>query len=249
MDFMVSDETNPSSILLLPAGGARERARRARHAHHRDLGDAEPDLARVQPHAARPATSSATRAQFFEWVKFRSHLSRGVTVGTMLQDEAFHFLAPRHLPRARRQHGAPARREVPRAAAASSSAPPREAGPGVRLLSLERDPALGLGLRGLPQGLPRRDPARARGRAADPARRHAALAARLHARGGDATSTMVANEQIAETQRRAGKLLRRPAVRPHRRDPRDRAARVPDPVPRARQRARRRHQPRLPRPA
>jgi uncharacterized alpha-E superfamily protein len=28
----------------------------------------------------------------FEWVKFRSHLSRGVTVGTMLQDEALHFL-------------------------------------------------------------------------------------------------------------------------------------------------------------
>ena len=31
-------------------------------------------------------------ADGFEWVKFRSHLSRGVTVGTMLQDEAFHFL-------------------------------------------------------------------------------------------------------------------------------------------------------------
>lgn len=30
--------------------------------------------------------------QFFEWVKHRSHLSRGVTLGTMLQDEAFHFL-------------------------------------------------------------------------------------------------------------------------------------------------------------
>ena len=28
----------------------------------------------------------------FEWVKYRSHLSRGVTVGTMLQDEAFHFI-------------------------------------------------------------------------------------------------------------------------------------------------------------
>ncbi len=28
----------------------------------------------------------------FEWVKFRSHLSRGVTVGTMLQDEAMHFI-------------------------------------------------------------------------------------------------------------------------------------------------------------
>jgi uncharacterized alpha-E superfamily protein len=31
-------------------------------------------------------------SSFFEWVKFRSHLSRGVTVGTMLQDEALHFL-------------------------------------------------------------------------------------------------------------------------------------------------------------
>jgi uncharacterized alpha-E superfamily protein len=31
-------------------------------------------------------------AQFFEWVKFRSHLSRGVTVGTMLMDEALHFM-------------------------------------------------------------------------------------------------------------------------------------------------------------
>jgi uncharacterized alpha-E superfamily protein len=30
--------------------------------------------------------------QFFEWVKFRSHLSRGVTVGTMLIDEALHFM-------------------------------------------------------------------------------------------------------------------------------------------------------------
>jgi uncharacterized alpha-E superfamily protein len=28
---------------------------------------------------------------FFEWVKHRSHLSRGVAIGTMLQDEAFHF--------------------------------------------------------------------------------------------------------------------------------------------------------------
>jgi uncharacterized alpha-E superfamily protein len=29
---------------------------------------------------------------FFEWVKFRSHLSRGVTIGTMLKDEAFYFV-------------------------------------------------------------------------------------------------------------------------------------------------------------
>ncbi|MEB0178419.1 alpha-E domain-containing protein, partial [Undibacterium sp. CCC3.4] len=31
-------------------------------------------------------------SQFFEWVKYRSHLSRGVTLGTMLKDEAIHFI-------------------------------------------------------------------------------------------------------------------------------------------------------------
>jgi uncharacterized alpha-E superfamily protein len=28
----------------------------------------------------------------FEWVKLRSHLFRGITIGTMLKDEAFHFM-------------------------------------------------------------------------------------------------------------------------------------------------------------
>lgn len=36
--------------------------------------------------------SSAGIGEFFEWVKMRSHLSRGVTVGTLLQDEAYHFI-------------------------------------------------------------------------------------------------------------------------------------------------------------
>ncbi len=30
--------------------------------------------------------------EFCEWVKMRSHLSRGVTFGTMLRDEAYHFI-------------------------------------------------------------------------------------------------------------------------------------------------------------
>jgi uncharacterized alpha-E superfamily protein len=29
--------------------------------------------------------------EFVEWVKERSHLTRGVTIGTMMRDEAFHF--------------------------------------------------------------------------------------------------------------------------------------------------------------
>ena len=31
-------------------------------------------------------------AEFFEWVKMRSSLSRGTTLGTLLQDESFHFI-------------------------------------------------------------------------------------------------------------------------------------------------------------
>jgi uncharacterized alpha-E superfamily protein len=40
--------------------------------------------------AARRAASEDI-GQFVEWVKERSHLTRGVTIGTMLRDEAFHF--------------------------------------------------------------------------------------------------------------------------------------------------------------
>ena len=38
------------------------------------------------------AIQGSELTKYLEWVKFRSHLSRGVTVGTMLQDEAFHFI-------------------------------------------------------------------------------------------------------------------------------------------------------------
>ena len=40
--------------------------------------------------AARHA-SNPDIGQFVEWVKERSHLTRGVTIGTMMRDEAFHF--------------------------------------------------------------------------------------------------------------------------------------------------------------
>ncbi len=36
-------------------------------------------------------SARADIGQFVEWVKERSHLTRGVTIGTMLRDEAFHF--------------------------------------------------------------------------------------------------------------------------------------------------------------
>jgi uncharacterized alpha-E superfamily protein len=40
---------------------------------------------------ARRSSQGADIGQFVEWVKERSHLTRGVTVGTMMHDEAFHF--------------------------------------------------------------------------------------------------------------------------------------------------------------
>ena len=242
---MVNDETNGSSIRRCLHGRARERARGARHADDRGLGDAEPDLARVPPHD-RDDAFERDPGEFFEWVKFRSHLSRGVTVGTMLQDEAFHFLRlGSFLERA--DNTARLLDVKFHAVQSDFFGAASEQGPGVRLLSLDRDPALGLRLRDLSQGLPRRDPARARRRAADPARRHAALAAAcMH--------EVVANLQRGR-QRPVGRhaaprrpAARRPAVRPHRRDPRHRAARLPDAVPRPRERPGRRHQPRLPGP-
>ena len=36
-------------------------------------------------------TSRPDIGEFVEWVKERSHLTRGVTIGTMMRDEAFHF--------------------------------------------------------------------------------------------------------------------------------------------------------------
>jgi uncharacterized alpha-E superfamily protein len=40
---------------------------------------------------AAPRSSRPDIGHFVEWVKERSHLIRGVTIGTMMRDEAFHF--------------------------------------------------------------------------------------------------------------------------------------------------------------
>ena len=252
MDYMVSDAQNPSSIRSCLMA-ARENARAVRGTLTTEVWETQNqtwlEFQRMVRDRGLPA---ATRATLFEWVKFRSHLSRGVTVGTMLQDEAFHFLRiGSFLERADNTarlldvkfHAVES--EFFGAGAANGSAGRRH-GRRVRLLSLVGDPALGLGLRGLPQGLPQRDPAREGGRAADPARRHAALAGGLHGRGGRQPEAWWPTSSRA--RRCAGRpAARRPAVRPHRRDPRHRPARLPDAVPRARGHAGRGHQPRLPR--
>ena len=93
MEFMVSPMPRNASSILSCLRAARENARAVRGAlDHRSLGNDEPDLVGDQPPDQKSGEPwPKTPAELFEWVKFRSHLSRGVTLGTMLQDEAFHF--------------------------------------------------------------------------------------------------------------------------------------------------------------
>jgi uncharacterized alpha-E superfamily protein len=91
MDYMVADANNPSSIRSCLMG-ARENARAVRGTLTTEVWETQNQTwLEFQRMVATNAFQRDPGAGF-EWVKFRSHLSRGVTVGTMLQDEAFHFL-------------------------------------------------------------------------------------------------------------------------------------------------------------
>jgi len=91
MDFMVRDEKNASSIISC-LKNARENARAVRGTLTTEVWETQNQTYLEVFRMLRNGDFERDPGQFFEWVKFRSHLSRGVTVGTMLQDEAFHFL-------------------------------------------------------------------------------------------------------------------------------------------------------------
>jgi uncharacterized alpha-E superfamily protein len=91
MDFMVKDESNPSSIVSC-LGAARENARAVRGTITTELWETTNQTWLEFQRVLADGSFERDPSALFEWVKFRSHLSRGVTVGTMLQDEAFHFI-------------------------------------------------------------------------------------------------------------------------------------------------------------
>jgi uncharacterized alpha-E superfamily protein len=91
MDFMVKDESNPSSIVSC-LGAARENARAVRGALTTEVWETQNQTWLEVKRMIKSGEFESDPSQFFEWVKFRSHLSRGVTVGTMLMDEALHFM-------------------------------------------------------------------------------------------------------------------------------------------------------------
>jgi len=91
MHFMVRDEQNSSSIASC-LRAARENARAVRGTLTTEVWETSNQTWLEFKRVLGDTAFERDPGSVFEWVKFRSHLSRGVTVGTMLQDEALHFI-------------------------------------------------------------------------------------------------------------------------------------------------------------
>jgi uncharacterized alpha-E superfamily protein len=88
---MVKDPENPSSIASCLTH-ARENARAVRGALTTEVWETQNTTWLDMQSVLNNHTLERDPGEFFEWVKHRSHLSRGVTIGTMLKDEAFYFI-------------------------------------------------------------------------------------------------------------------------------------------------------------
>ncbi|MFT3733920.1 MAG: alpha-E domain-containing protein [Rhodocyclaceae bacterium] len=91
MRFMVLERNNPSSIYSC-LRSARENAHAVRGTLTSELWETTNSTWIAMRSFDETGLDGDGAGEFFEWVKFRSHLSRGVTVGTMLRDEALHFI-------------------------------------------------------------------------------------------------------------------------------------------------------------
>jgi uncharacterized alpha-E superfamily protein len=89
--FMVSDPTNPSSIAACLTG-ARENARAVRGTLTTEVWETQNATWLDMLRRLDSDVLESDPSEFFEWVKYRSHLSRGVAAGTMLTDEAMLFI-------------------------------------------------------------------------------------------------------------------------------------------------------------
>ncbi len=89
--FMVSDMDNLSSIMRC-LQAARENARAVRGAITTELWETINTTWLEAQRMMREGLLSTAPAEFFEWVKFRSHLTRGVHAGTMMRGEVYDFI-------------------------------------------------------------------------------------------------------------------------------------------------------------
>lgn len=91
IDFMVRDPHNTSSIVSC-LRHARENARAVRGTLTTEVWETQNATWLEVKDRLREHELESDPSRFFEWVKYRSHLSRGVTFGTMLKDEALSFI-------------------------------------------------------------------------------------------------------------------------------------------------------------
>ncbi|QJE03250.1 alpha-E domain-containing protein [Massilia forsythiae] len=86
--FMVDDPGNPSSITACLTA-ARENARAVRGVLTTEVWETiNTTWIKLHERSARDSDPG----EFFDWVKYRCHLARGVMLGTMLADEAMVFI-------------------------------------------------------------------------------------------------------------------------------------------------------------
>ncbi len=91
MRFMVRDEDNPSSIYSC-LRSTRENAHAVRGTLTSEMWETINSTWIELRHQSFDQIRAGGITEFFEWVKMRTALIRGVTLGTLLLDEAAHFI-------------------------------------------------------------------------------------------------------------------------------------------------------------
>jgi uncharacterized alpha-E superfamily protein len=91
LHFMALDEQNPGSIYC-SIFNARENARAVRGTITSEMWESLNHTWLEMRRIREEGIPDDGIADFFEWVKERSHLTRGITHGTLLRDDAFRFL-------------------------------------------------------------------------------------------------------------------------------------------------------------
>ena len=89
-EFVALDRDFPGSILCC-LRAARENARAVRGTLTSELWETLNSTWLEARSIAARGPAHVDIGQFTEWVRDRTHLTRGVSIGTMLRDEAFHF--------------------------------------------------------------------------------------------------------------------------------------------------------------
>jgi uncharacterized alpha-E superfamily protein len=90
LHFLALDPENPSSIHAC-ARQARENARAVRGSITSEMWEVLNSTWLEMQQMDEEKMRSRGVSQFFDWVKERSHLFRGVTFGTMLRDDGYYF--------------------------------------------------------------------------------------------------------------------------------------------------------------